>query len=199
MAVRSTMAALITRVRLLIGDQAGTSQVFADQDIQDILDESRVDVLNGSMRYEPTYSGATIQFLDYFTDLGGWEDGMLLKQYLTVVVTPSLIEPIAGHFQFAASTFPPVYITGKLYDVYRAAADVLERWVVQYTTRFDFTSDSQSFKLSQVTTQMEKRICNLRMKQRPGVITMRRSDLGGQADAARVLTGPTALDYMASG
>src|SRR6478752_564975 len=94
---------LIPRVRLLINDPAGASQQFADQDIQDVLDESRVDV--GNIALEPfwTYSGGSRQVLDYYSDLGGWEDGMVLKQYLTVTVTPNLIEPIVGHWGFAAN------------------------------------------------------------------------------------------------
>lgn len=199
MAVRSTMAALITRTRLLINDPSGASQVFADQDIQDILDESRVDMYNGSMRYEPTFSGATILYLDYFSDLGGWEDGMVLKQYLTVVVTPATIEPIAGHFQFAQSTFPPIFITGKLYDVYRASADLLERWAARYMTRFDFTSDAQSFRVSQVPVQLQKLALTYRAKQRVGHLEVRRSDLGGRADVAHGALGPRPIDYFASG
>src|SRR5258707_13612556 len=110
MAVRNTMqTSLIPRVRLLINDPAGGSQVFDDQTIQDVLDESRQDIGNMALLGVPTYSGATIQYLDYYSDLGGWEDGYVLKQYLTVVVTPSVKEPIPGHRAFAVSTFPPVY------------------------------------------------------------------------------------------
>jgi hypothetical protein len=192
------MTALILRVRLLINDTQ-SPPVFFDQDIQDVLDESRVDVLNGTMRYQPTYSGTTILFLDYFTELGGWEDGMLLKQYLTVLVTPSLVEPIAGHFQFAASTFPPVFISGKLYDVYRAAADLLERWAAKWVLRYNVNVDGQGLQRNQVQRGLQTLATTYRKKQRAGTISMMRSDLGGKADQLATALGPQEIDRMASG
>src|SRR2546430_14745374 len=129
MTARTTLASLISSVRVLINDTLpiGSGQIFTDQQIADVLDESRLDVVNASLIPKATYSGSGLQYLDYYSDLGGWEDGMILKQYLTVVVTPSAIEPIVGHFQFASNVYPPVYITGKQFDRYRAAADLLER------------------------------------------------------------------------
>jgi hypothetical protein len=199
MALRSTMATLITRVRQLANDPTGASQQFADTDIQDILDESRQDVYNFPLKAQPTFSGATILYLDYLSDVGGWEDGMVLRQYLTVAVTPSLIEPIAGHFQFAASTFPPIYLSGRLFDVYRAAADVLERWSARYATQFDFTSDSQSFHVSQASKQLLALAKTYRMKQRPGTITFSRGDMNTSSEPSSFALGPRPIDYMASG
>lgn len=199
MAVRATMSALIGRVRLLINDPAGPSQVFADQDIQDVLDESRQDVFNMALQAKPTYSGTTIAYLDYETDLGGWEDGYTLRQFLTVVVTPSVLEPIAGHWQFAANTLPPVFITGRLHDVYRASADLLERWSAKWALAYSFSSDGQSFQRHQASIGLLNLAKTFRQQQRPGTISMTRSDLGGQAEATAAALGPGELDYMASG
>jgi hypothetical protein len=198
MAVRSTMLPLILRVRLLINDPAGASQIFADQDIQDVLDESRQDVFNMTLSPKWTFSGTTPQVFDYETPLGGWEDGYVLKQYLNVVVTPNVLEPIAGHWGFAANTFPPVFITGRLFDVYRAAADLLERWAAKYMTRFDFASDGQSFKISQVPAQLQKLALTYRMKQRASSLSVTRSDLQSPG-VARGGLGAQEIDYMASG
>lgn len=198
MTVRPTMEALIARVRLLINDVAGASQIFQNQDIQDVLDESGVDLKNVAMNPKPTFTQTTLQYLDYYTDLGGWEDDFVLRQYLTIVVTPSLSEPIAGHFQFAASTFPPVFISGTLYDVYRAAADLLERWAARLVLEFDFSSDGQSFRRSQAADALQKLAKTYRAKQRVGVITMSRSDViaGGRSGPH---LGPTEIDYMSRG
>jgi hypothetical protein len=38
MAARSTMAALIARVRQLISDPSGVDQLFSDDDIQNVMD-----------------------------------------------------------------------------------------------------------------------------------------------------------------
>ena len=199
MAARATMAALIARVRLLTNDPEGSSSIFADQDIQDVLDESRIDIKNGSMEPKPTFSGATIQYLDYYTALGGWEDDLIIKQYLINVVTPSLSEPIAGHFAFATTMLPPLYISGKTYDVYRAAADLLERWAARVVLNYDFSSDGQSFKRSQAADALQKLAVTYRRKQRAGSITVGRSDLTGASPLSNVGLGPTELDYIASG
>lgn len=201
MAVRATMqTTLIPRVRLLLNDPSGTAQAFADQDIQDVLDESRVDAFNLQLVPEPTWGSAGLVYLDYGSELGGWEDGYTIKQFWTIPVTPSLIEPIAGHFQFAANTFPPVHITGKLYDVYRAAADLLERLAARWTgvTGYDFSSDGQSFRRSQAAPGLIKLAETYRRKQRAGSISITRSDTNASGQGAS-LTGPQPIDYIASG
>jgi hypothetical protein len=197
MAVRSTMASLISSVRVLINDPSGASQTFDDQTIQDVMDESRLDILNGSLIAKPTFSGSSIQYLDYFSENGGWEDGMVLKQYLTVVVTPSAIEPIAGHFVFSATTLPPVFITGKIFDRYRAAADLLERWAAKWALAYSFSSDGQSFQRHQASLALLALAKQYRMKQRPRMSSVVRTDLSGGVNELSLQ--PTALDYMSSG
>jgi hypothetical protein len=199
MAVRSTMSALIARTRLLINDPSSATQQFADQDIQDILDESRADIINMALIPKPTFTGALIQYLNYYTDLGGWEDDLVLKQFLVTIVTPTLSEPIAGHWQFATTTLPPIYLTGKTYDIYRGAADLLERWAARYVTRFDFTSDGQSFRVSQAPAQLQALAKTYRMKQRAHSITAIRSDLNNGAISTLPGLAPTEIDYFSSG
>ncbi len=187
------MASLITSVRTLINDPAGAAQTFDDQTIQDVLEQ-----LVG----KPTWGASGFVYLDYESDpaMRGWEDGMILKQFFTIVVTPSLIEPIAGHFSFAANTYPPVHITGRLFDRYRAAADLLERLAAKWMLQYSFSSDGQSFQRGQATLHLEKRIQALRRHQRAGTISLTRSDgnAGGQGSAPG-LTGPQPIDYYASG
>jgi len=191
------MAALIVRVRDLINDPAGSSQVWTDDQIQDVMDEGREDVVNGELLAKPTFTGSTIQYLNYYSEIGGWEADYVIKQYLVTQVTPSSAELIAGHFVFATTTLPPLSITGKRFDVYRAAADLLERWAAKYTLAYAFASDGQSFQRQQVS----QNLCNLaktyRQKQRPGSLTMIRSDLAGKSGS--VSLSPTELDRMASG
>lgn len=199
MAVRATMANLILSVRTLINDTllSGNGQIFTDQQIQDVMDESREDVKNEPLIPKPTFNLGTIQYLDYWTEYGGWEDGMVLKQYLTVVVTPSLIEPIPGHFQFAANTWPPVYISGSWHDRYRAAADLLERLAAQYVLRYSMTVDGQNLQIGQVTTNLQNLAKTYRRKQRPRTIILKTAVSGNQDTG--ISLEPTALDYMSSG
>jgi hypothetical protein len=201
MAVRATMASLIARVRVLTNDllPPGAGQVFSDQTIQDVMDESRMDVVNGPLQARPVYSGSTISYLDYYADNGGWEDNTVLKQFLTVTVTPALSEPIAGHWQFATTTLPPVYITGSLYDVYRCAADLLERRALQWMLSYSMTVDGQNLQRSQVFTMMQTAAHSLRLKQRPLTIATLRSDIMGSSVDQGINLDPKEIDYMDSG
>lgn len=199
MAVRLTMAALISSVRILINDLApvGNGQIFSDQIIQDVLDEGREDVKNMPLIPKPTFNVGTIQYLDYWSEFGGWEDGYVLKQYLTIVVTPSVLEPIAGHFQFSSNTWPPVYISGTLHDRYRAAADLLERMAAQWVLSYSMTVDSQNLQRGQVVNNLQALARTYRMKQRPRTIIARTNAVGNKDTG--ISLEPSELDYMSSG
>ena len=196
---RSTMANLILRMRDLINDAPGASQVWTDDQIQGVMDASRQDIGNAVLTAFPTYSGSTIQYLDYYSDWTDWEDGMVLKQYLTQVVTPTTSEPIAGHWSFSTSKLPPIYITGSLHDIYRAAADLLERWAAKWVLSYGFSSDGQSFQRQQAATMLQALAKTYRQKQRPRMIIATRSDLTAKEQTSANGLGATAIDYMSSG
>jgi hypothetical protein len=191
------MASLITRVRQLINDTAGASQQFSDQEIQDVLDYSRQDISNMPLTAYPTYSGSTILYLDFYSDSAPWEDGFTLKQYLTVTVTPSSSEPIVGHFVFATTTLPPVYITGNLHDPYRASADLLERLSARWAMSYNVSVDGQSLQRGQAFTALQALAKSYRMKQRAHVIGFSRSDISDASQNDPL--GAQAIDYMSSG
>src|SRR5260370_2091814 len=198
---RASMAALISRIRDLTNDNlpAGSGQVWSDNQIQDVLDEGRIDVYNGHLTEKPTFSGSTIQYLDYVSEYGGWETDYVLKQYLTVAITPSFVEPIAGHFQFAVNEFPPVFITGKIYDVYRSAADILERQAAQWALRVSMTVDGQTIQRGQAVMALLNLAKTYIRKQRPRTITMKRGDfVASEANQALNLE-PRSIDYYSSG
>jgi len=199
---RASMAALITRVRDLINDPAGGSQVWSDDQIQDVMDESRLDIVNQIMTPKPTYTTGQILFLNYYTAMGGWEDDYVIKQYLYNTVTPNTLESIAGHFAFNSTTLPPLYITGKQHDIYRAAADLLERWAAKSLQQFAFSSDGQSFQPQQVVDNISKLVKLYRGKQQARTISMARTDLRAGSDPSS-LTGRyhngQIIDYLASG
>ena len=196
---RSTMANLILRMRDLINDAPGASQVWTDDQIQGVMDASRQDIGNAVLTAFPTYSGSTIQYLDYYSDWTDWEDDVVLKQYLTQTVTPSASENIVGHWTFATNKFPPVYISGKTYDVYRSAADLLERWAAKWVLSYSFSSDGQSFQRQQAATMLQALAKTYRQKQRPRTIIATRSDLTAKEQTSANGLGATAIDYMSSG
>ena len=196
---RSTMANLILRMRDLINDAPGASQVWTDDQIQGVMDASRQDIGNAVLTAFPTYSGSTIQYLDYYSDWTDWEDDVVLKQYLTQVVTPSASENIVGHWTFATNKFPPVYISGKTYDVYRSAADLLERWAAKWVLSYGFSSDGQSFQRQQAATMLQALAKTYRQKQRPRSIIATRSDLVGASQGTDNPLAARPIDYFSSG
>src|SRR2546421_744544 len=198
MAVRSTMTQIIDRVRTMINDPRGASQIFDDQTIQDTLDDSRVDYVNEELQTKPTFTGGTIQYLNYWHELGSWEGGVVLKQFLTVTVTPSASDFIAGYWSFAQNTLPPVFLSGSTHDLNRAAADLLERWAAKWVLIYDFSSDGQSFKRSQAASGLQALAHTYRKKQRASSLGTKRSDLQAES-VASVGLGANELDYMGSG
>jgi len=199
--VRPSMAALISRTRLLINDPLSATMQFADSDIQDVLDEGRIDIVNMSLIPKPTFTGSSIQYIHYYSDMGGWEDDYVLKQYLVVTVTPSIVEPIAGHFQFATTTLPPVSITGKLFDVYRSAADLLERLSARWVLSYNVNVDGQSLQRGMAATALQTLAKQYRTQQRAGSLTLVRTDIadGSSSGNGAPTLAPTALDYLAKG
>src|SRR6266699_937991 len=200
MPVRSTMSDLISLTRNMIGDPAGQSQQFTDQQIQDRLDASRDDI--GYEPLEPfpsvvntasTNNIASIIFADYYSKYSYWEADVVLQGLLGTafwkVLTPVASELLldnGAHWEFEASVFttgttpgqlPPVYATGKVYDVNSAAANLLDFWAATLTGRFDFSSDGQSFRVSQLMQAKQKMADYFRRQAKPKIGKMVRTDL----------------------
>lgn len=147
MAVRATMASLITRTRVYCND-AGSTQ-FTDQQVQDTLDCHRRDLTAVPLLPDPSFVSGAMVYLDYYSDLGCWEDSMTLQNGSYTTVTPSTTEPLVGHWHFTSSTAPPVFVSGSVYDLHGAAADLLEQYAAAMSLQFDFTSGAQTFRRSQ--------------------------------------------------
>lgn len=207
MPVRSTMAQLIARVRLMIADPAGSSQQFLDQDIQDTLDES-VDFL----RYEPLLIAPTIMnaastgnqastiFINYFSKFQWWEQDAVVQGYANgqawVVLTPSQVDYINGHWwfepaslEFTAPTvpgqLPPVFATGKVYDLNLAAADLLTMWGSVLSSAYNISVDGQNLQRSQLMTAKLTLAALYRRKAKPRVMKMTRTDIAPEVGSRR--------------
>ena len=207
MTVRSTMSDLITLVRNMIYDVNVTPQ-FTDQIIQDRLDSSRTDV-----RYEPltiaptiinipsTGNIASVIYADYYSRWHWWESDVILQGNNTstgaawIVLNPLASDFIVGHFQFELTPFvngtvpgqyPPVFAVGKIYDPYMASAQLLEFWAASLACNFDFSSDGQSFRKSQLM-QNKLTLAQTYKRQAKGQIgKMVRSDVNRPIDAREV-------------
>lgn len=201
MAVRPTMENLIARLRVLVNDPSSATQLFSDQQIQDVLDErdTRLDLRYLALAPAPTYTGNTIYYYDYFSDLGDWEDDNTFWQWRINQFVPATVENIAGHWVFSQTVLPPVYMIGKTYDIYRAAANLLERQAAQWSLAFNFSADGQSFQRSQAAIALRNLAMQYRQQQRPSTINLLRTDLVDKAGNNSLGLGPLPVDYMGSG
>lgn len=210
MAVRSTMAALITETRLKIADPAGGSQQFTDQQIQDRLDDSRNDIRYEALAIAPsivntsnTAQSAQTIFADYYSAYQWWEADVVLQgQSPTalpwVVLTPAASDYIVGHWQFELDVYntgtvpgqvPPVFATGKVYDCNMAAAELLQYWAALLSGAYDMTVDGQTLRRSQLMAGKLTLAQYYLRQAKPRVATMRRSDIAPVTNArsARLL------------
>jgi len=160
---------------MLIADSAGADQVFDDQAIQNYLDRRQTVVRYAELRPEATYLlPPNASYLDYYADVGDWEADEKLYDASYSLLVPATADRLSGHF--ASSQVPPVLIVGKYYDVYGAAADLLEAWAAMEKLSFDFNSDGQSFQRSQKVQMLLGMAREYRRQQRPVSVRMVRTD-----------------------
>jgi hypothetical protein len=192
MAVRTTMASLITSVRLLINDPSSTN--FSDQEVQDVMDEgARFDYRY--LRLIPSMTYQSSSYLDYYSNLTHWEDDITFWQWRITQVYPSLSENISAHWSFAMNTTPPVMVIGKSYDTYRAAADLLERLAARWLLSYNVTVDGQSLQRSQAAVAIQMQADKYRRKQRATTHQLTRGDITGPNDSNRPSLAPISIDY----
>jgi hypothetical protein len=177
MAVRSTMSDLIARLRLMVFDTA-TPNLFTDQEIQDKLDECREDIRYELLTPKPTFANpGGIEYNDYYSARGFWEADEVIIWGDFTTRAPVTSDELVGHWTFS-NQLPPLLIAGKIYDIYRAAADLLDYKIATLAaTEVDFSADGQTFHLSQQLAFLEKRVLDYRRKQRA------RLSAGGRVDA----------------
>jgi hypothetical protein len=173
------MDELITRVRLMIGDTASVGQVFTDQEIQDVLDQNRTDVQYLQLTaIDKVAPGGAITHLEYHAPYVGWESDAELVNGSYAVLTPSASDPMRGHWEFSSDQAEPVYTSGAFYEIYAAAADLLEMWAAKVALEFDFGANEggQSFKRSQKQQHLRAMASSYRAKSPARTAEMTRSD-----------------------
>jgi hypothetical protein len=174
MSVRATMSDLIARVSLMIADPSNVT--ISQQYVQDKLDEGRRDLWQAILTPKITYlNPGGFAYNDYYYIPSGnprdkakgfFEANEVLVWGDWTILTPTTSDELVGHWTFSAGQFPPVLIRGRRFDIYRAAADLLDEKIAALAaTAIDFTSDGQSFHLSQQVATLEKMRDSYRRKQ----------------------------------
>lgn len=212
MPVRSSMAPIITRTRLMIQDNpSGTgTNFFGDQDIQDTLDETVEFVRYEPLQIAPTIVNTastgnqpTVIFIEYFSQFQWWESDVVLEGNNTsthaawIVLTPTESDLINGHWWFQSSSteftsptvpgqYPPVFATGKIYDLYRASADLLEFWAAGLAGAYDIAVDGQNLRRSQLMQAKMTLAASYRRKAKPKIAKLVRDDVNPDINARKM-------------
>ena len=151
------MAALITRLRRLIGDASGASEVWTDDELQDALDQNSTEIRYQRLQELPTIlAGGGVQFLGFQAEVGNWEDGAELVSAAWNILTPDTSDLLIGRWTFVTQPTWPIRVTGFTYDLPGAAVDVLENWMAREKLSFDAAADGHDFKRSQKFKMLEE-------------------------------------------
>ena len=210
MSVRSSMSALIAKTRLLIADPAGKNQHFQDSDVQDYLDQNRTDIRYEGLTIAPsiinnanTNNTPQTVFVHYYSKFGWWEDSVILQgidsqgqpwKVLTPVASELLLN--TAHWQFESDNeyisgtmpgqLPPIFATGRIFDVYASAADLLEIWAASLACAYDITVDGQSLRRSQLMTAKLALAEKYRMMAQPKLSKMVREDVRAPISSKKI-------------
>lgn len=173
---RATLSGLIARLRSAVGDPAGASQTWTDDELQDFLDVNRQEVRHAQLRPETTWANGVAVYTDYYADCGNWEADVVLEDGMGTDLTPKTADLATGHWAFTEQE-PPVYVTGKSFDLWAAVADVLEAWAARVALDFDFTADGSGFQRSQKREALLAVAAQYRRRARPRRAMLIREDL----------------------
>lgn len=179
MAARETMADLIGRLRLLIGDPSGDDATFSDEELQEFLDANRCERRYRLLEPAPTIGqGGGVLYTAYRSaGVSDWEeDGALYASDYSELI-PATSDWRRGEWTFEQSQSPPVYIVGKTYDLAAAGADALEAWAAKLKAEYTVRTGDQTFERSDQAAAILRAAETLRRRQRPASGAIARRDL----------------------
>lgn len=159
---RASMAALISQVRLLVGDPAGASATFSDDEMQGFLDDQAADVRYESLAPVPTIQpGGATEYLIWDAPVGWWEASEALTDSGYNTVTAASVDRQRGRWTFDMHQ-SAVLLTGTHYDVWLVAAAVADAWIGKLKLSYDFTADGATFHRSQMIEHLQGLATRLR-------------------------------------
>lgn len=192
MAARATLATLITRVRGLT--YAGTAEYtlgattyFSDEHMQEYLDAHRRDLWDVPAQAVPRrIGGGSVVYYDYLVGAENLEATnagtavFLVRDGLgaTLGTATYTVDYQRGAMTFTADTGGSArYVDARAYDLYGAAADVLEAWAAREKLSFDAQTEDQRFTRSQKHKQLLTMAAEYRRRAGATTVLTVRSDL----------------------
>lgn len=140
MAPRASMAHIIAQVRLMISDPSGASTHYTDEQVQGALDDNCevADSAPLSVRL-----GGTL----WLAAVGWWEEGAVVHGAAAEALEPDGADLRRGEWAFDTAQADGLTVTGRNYDVYGAAADLLDIWAAAYAQEIaSWSADGMSVK-----------------------------------------------------
>lgn len=190
MSARAGMTELIARLRAMTASgtadySVGTVIYWVDDQLQDILDQNRRDFRREPLQPEPTYDAGNVRYYDYYfarrnlegtaSGTAAWriEDGAG-NTIAGALYTPNLN---AQHLLFSYNTLGSAYyLSGREYDLERAAAQVWEQKAADVADRFDLKVDNHDMKRSQLHAHYLKMAAQMRSKAKVTFTRLKRID-----------------------
>lgn len=177
---RSTMATLIARTRRLVNDTG--SAIWTDNQIQDVLDtdSTRWDIFQLALDYVPMQTSTTVEYKHYFAPWGWWEEGaefVLQDNAWATISSGVTLDYLVGKVLFTSSQTPPVFLTGRTYDLYRAAVDLLNERLNTLAPNYAFSAAGQTFQANQEFDMTKALVAQYQAQIRPRALQIVRSDV----------------------
>lgn len=123
---------------------AGTA-TWTDDELEEFLDERRVDVGEAALTGIPSTVAGRLAYLTFAAPRKWWESDAALTDAGGTVLTPATAEPLNGRWTFSSAVAVSVFVTGRYFDMYGSAQAVCEAWAARVAREFDFATDGQTF------------------------------------------------------
>lgn len=175
--MRSSMVQLVARVADLIGDENFT--LHTREDVEAALDGRRIEARYLDLTALPTKtSGGTTTYTTFEASYTHWENDATFTDSNYDALTTDTDDWLNGRWTFATEPTRPVRILGYTYDIYAAAADLLEKQAAGASDRryFDNSAGDNSQSRSQIVEHWNSLAIMYRRRQRHDLILLDRVD-----------------------
>jgi len=170
---------IVEHVYSLIGDKARDN--YESYQVEDALNQRREEIRYVKCTPLGTRaSGGTLTYVTFTApfEWGWWDTDTVLYDYNYDALTADTEDLRVGRWTFAAEPTRPVYIVGYTYDIYAAAADLLEKRAADVAEDIQsFSASHGSFNYANKRTGPMQMAQRYRAKQRPSVATVYRTDV----------------------
>lgn len=171
---RATTEQLRARLRSLVGDAASDAELTEDE-LEAHLDANAELVRLPLSPFAPVSGSATV----WRAPLAPWEADAQVVDAAGNVVSVSALDTMNGIVTLPEPRSDQLYIQGRLFDLWGAAADVLEALAARARLAYDVSIDGTSLSRSQMAEATLAAAREYRRRARPRVAQTVRTDLAG--------------------